>query len=187
MGLGAVIDRRRSQESNNRRYKPSGTLLIDGVSSSLIPPTNLYRRTACLFQDYQIYPLTLAENVGLGQSDLSLSALEDAIVSGGAEGVLAKVGLNGRLSMTSVADYEVAAPSPTLKVNEKPDVTDKATQAAKLKRSTLLSGGQWQRVALARAFMKAATADLVVFECVFALPLLNPVAQRNSQRAVICA
>lgn len=143
------------------RYKSTGTLLIDGQPASSISTTDLHARSACLFQDFSKYPLTLAENVGLGQSDLSLPALHDAIIKGGADGVLEKVGLEGRLNTTDVPDYEAASPlSPT---GEKPAEDDKEAQVALIKGSSL-SGGQWQRVALARAFLKAATADLVVFE-----------------------
>ncbi len=87
-------------------YDHSGTLLINGHESSGYIPESLHKRTSCLFQDFSRYSLTLRENVGIGDVKRlnEVDVIDRAIERGGAEKVLEKVGLEGRLDRWGVPD-----------------------------------------------------------------------------------
>lgn len=70
-----------------RLYDPSsGELLIDGRPSSEYRVGDLHVATAHLSQDSKIYPLTMAENIGLGYPEHSsdLEMIKEAAREGGA-------------------------------------------------------------------------------------------------------
>jgi ABC-type bacteriocin/lantibiotic exporter with double-glycine peptidase domain len=70
-----------------RLYDPSsGELLIDGRPSTEYSVADLRRATAVLSQDSYIFPLTLAENIGLGYPERSsdLELIKEAASEGGA-------------------------------------------------------------------------------------------------------
>lgn len=70
-----------------RLYDPSsGQLLVDGRPSAEYRVADLHRATAFLSQDNHIYPLTLAENIGLGYPEHSsnLEMIKEAAKEGGA-------------------------------------------------------------------------------------------------------
>ena len=70
-----------------RLYDPSsGELLVDGRSSTEYCLADLHRATALLSQDSHIFPLTLAENIGLGYPEHSsdLDMIKEAAKEGGA-------------------------------------------------------------------------------------------------------
>lgn len=58
-------------------YPSKGEILIQGRSTSDFPPQELFAHVSFLLQDYAIYHLTVAENIGLG--DLARSADTQAI------------------------------------------------------------------------------------------------------------
>jgi ABC-type multidrug transport system fused ATPase/permease subunit len=70
-----------------RLYDPSsGELLVEGRPSTEYRIADLHRATALLSQDSQIFPLTLAENIGLGYPERSsdLEMIKEAATEGGA-------------------------------------------------------------------------------------------------------
>ena len=97
-------------------YEYSGTLLINNREASSYYPESLHQRTSCLFQDYAKYSMTLRENVGIG--DVSrmdeLQSIGHAIDLGGAEKILGKIGMEGKLNRhgvpnaADVQDEEIA-------------------------------------------------------------------------------
>jgi ABC-type multidrug transport system fused ATPase/permease subunit len=69
----------------SRLYDPtSGQVLIDGHSSSDYRVNDLRRATAILSQDTSLYPLSLAENIGLGYPEFSSN--NDMIIEAAKEG-----------------------------------------------------------------------------------------------------
>ena len=69
----------------SRLYDPtSGQVLIDGHSSSEYRLNDLRRATVFLSQDTSIYPLSLAENIGLGYP--AFSSNKDMITEAAKEG-----------------------------------------------------------------------------------------------------
>ncbi len=70
-----------------RLYDPSsGELLIAGRPSTEYNVTNLHQATTLLSQDSQIFPLTVAENIGLGYPERlsDLEMIKEAATEGGA-------------------------------------------------------------------------------------------------------
>lgn len=106
-------------------YRPSkGRVVIDGVDSADIPLRELRRRVAVVFQDFNQYPMSAADNIALAAPEHrdDPEGIRDAARRAGADDVIANL----------------------------PD--GYATPLARYRaRGTELSGGQWQRIALARA------------------------------------
>jgi ABC-type multidrug transport system fused ATPase/permease subunit len=75
-------------------YDYEGELLINGVSARSIDKQALYSRTSCLFQDYNMYPVTLRENVGVGRVEKmdDVAAILRAMEKGKADAVAKKLG-----------------------------------------------------------------------------------------------
>jgi ATP-binding cassette subfamily B protein len=120
-----------------RLYQPTeGRILIDGRDLRDWDEDALRRRLGVIFQDFNQYHFTVAENVGLG----SVEHLEDrprverAVERGGAGEVVRALGQGLE---TQLGRY--------------------------FAKGTELSGGQWQKVALARAFMRE-EADILVLD-----------------------
>lgn len=68
--------------------------------------TSFYARTSCVYQTFIKYPLSLRENVGVGETSYmdDTSAIEGALEQGGAKGVQAQVGLDDTLNPNSTSD-----------------------------------------------------------------------------------
>jgi ATP-binding cassette subfamily B protein len=120
-----------------RLYEPTrGRILLDGVDLREWDAEALRRRVGVVFQDFNRYQMTLAENVGMGSIEhaADVPRLERAIDSGGAREVVDQLpqGLGSPLGRW-------------------------------FQEGTELSGGQWQRIALARAFMRE-EADILVLD-----------------------
>jgi ATP-binding cassette subfamily B protein len=113
-----------------RLYDPQdGLILIDGVDVREYDPSELRKQFGMMFQDYAMYQLPVAENIGVGNVDrvLDRAAIESAATRGGA----------------------------TRLIESLPDQFD--TVLGKwFEDGHQLSGGEWQRIALARAFMRDA-------------------------------
>lgn len=108
-------------------YRPtSGTILIDGVDTATMPPSELRRRIGVIFQDFARFQFSAGDNIGIGwlPARTDVEAIEHAIEEAGAREVIARLpkGLETPLGRAFGGDD--------------------------------LSVGQWQRVALARAFMR---------------------------------
>jgi ATP-binding cassette subfamily B protein len=114
-----------------RFYRPtSGQILINGSDLRDINIESWYARLATLFQDFNHYPLSIAENIEIGRSDKKSdkSMLEKAGAFGGIGAITEKY----KHGWDTVLD-------------------------ASFKKGVEPSGGQWQRVALARAFYRNAS------------------------------
>jgi ATP-binding cassette subfamily B protein len=110
-------------------YLPtSGEVLWDGVPVGDTDPHALWQHVALVPQDYAHWPLTVRENVTLGQPTAGGdAAVREACAASGADEVVDKLGRG----------------LDTLLAREWLSGED-------------LSGGQWQRIALARAFYREA-------------------------------
>jgi ATP-binding cassette subfamily B protein len=113
-----------------RLYDPQeGQILIDGVDVRDYDPSELRKQFGMMVQDYAMYQLPVAENIGVGNVErvLDRAAIESAATRGGA----------------------------TRLIESLPDQYD--TILGKwFEDGHQLSGGEWQRVALSRAFMRDA-------------------------------
>lgn len=119
-----------------RFYRPTdGRILIDGVDLQDLSIESWYDKIATLFQDFNHYPLPIAENIEIGRS----SAKPD-------KKLLEKAGRFGGVT-TFVDHYQHGWDT----------VLDSS-----FKKGVEPSGGQWQRVALARAFYRQ--ADLLILD-----------------------
>jgi ATP-binding cassette subfamily B protein len=108
-----------------RLYEPtSGRILVDGIDSRSFGVADWRRQIGVIFQDFNRYELTAAENIGFGAIDLA----------GNRERVRAAARRAGILST----------------LDRLPHGLD-TTLARQYRDGTDLSGGQWQRVAIARA------------------------------------
>lgn len=113
-----------------RFYRPtSGQILIDGHDLQDIAIESWYAQLATLFQDFNQYPLTIAENIEIGRSDKKADStlLEQASKFGGVNQIVQKY----QHGWDTVLD-------------------------SSFEKGVEPSGGQWQRVALARAFYRNA-------------------------------
>ena len=106
-------------------YQPTaGRILVDGVDLAEIDKRAWQRRIAAVFQEFAKYPLTLRENVVLGNSSRAAD-YETRIRAGQRAGIM-------ELVESLPANWNTLL-------------------SKKFEGGTDLSGGQWQRVALARA------------------------------------
>jgi ATP-binding cassette subfamily B protein len=121
----------------SRLYEPTeGRILLDGRDLRSIPPEELRRRLAVVFQDFNQYQFIVRENVALGDAPHADDGarVARALENGGADAVVAGLpkGIETQLGRWFQGGVE-------------------------------LSGGQWQKVALSRAFMRD-EADLLVLD-----------------------
>jgi ABC-type multidrug transport system fused ATPase/permease subunit len=78
----------------NRLYDvDSGEILVDGLPIANYRLADLRKAQALLAQDHTLYPITLAENIGLGNPDRmnDMKAVMEAAESGGASEVIKKL------------------------------------------------------------------------------------------------
>lgn len=125
-----------------RFYEPQrGTILWDGRNIREFDVAELRERLAVTFQDYMVYDLSAAENIGVGDVRRldDRPAIRDAARIARLDGYITGLprGYDTLLSRAFLDEDDAAGSS--------------------------LSGGQWQRVALARAAMRADT-DLLILD-----------------------
>ncbi|TEB23738.1 P-loop containing nucleoside triphosphate hydrolase protein [Coprinellus micaceus] len=119
-----------------RLYDPtSGDFLIDGQPANSYNMADLRRASTILSQDNKIYPLSLAENIGLGllQSSDDMDLIAKAAEQGGASEFISKLdtGYNARLHNAS-----------------------ETGEMEKLEKPAKISGGEKQRLVASRSFMR---------------------------------
>ncbi len=113
-----------------RFYRPtSGTILVDGQDLQTIAIESWYAQLATLFQDFNQYPLSIAENIEIGRSDQKSDP--KLLARAGKFGNVDEMVKNYKHGWDTVLDSSFA-------------------------KGVEPSGGQWQRVALARAFYRSA-------------------------------
>ena len=113
-----------------RFYRPTeGRILIDGIDLRDIAIESWYKQIATLFQEFNMYPLSIAENIEIGRSNQKSNPelLKQAAKFGNVD--------------EQVKNYEHGWDT----------VLDSSFE-----KGIEPSGGQWQRVALARAFYRDA-------------------------------
>ncbi|KAF7369845.1 P-loop containing nucleoside triphosphate hydrolase protein [Mycena sanguinolenta] len=132
-----------------------GTLLVDGLPISEYRMADLRRTQATLTQDHKLYPLTLAENIGLGYAEhvKDTEMIMEAAKDGGAAELLEKFkdGAETTLEpMTTAFGYQLD------------DDKHKALKdvLTKLEKTTEVSGGEKQRLVAARTFMRFKTKKI---------------------------
>lgn len=111
-----------------RLYQPTkGTIYIDEVDINDIDINSYYKEISAVFQDFIKYPLTIKENIGLGNIDeiCNLEKINKAAKQGG------------------ILDF-VNSLSRGMETHLQKEWSD----------SVELSLGQWQKVAISRAFFK---------------------------------
>ena len=119
-----------------RFYRPtSGRILINGIDLQTIAIESWYKQLATLFQDFNQYPLTIAENIEIGRSNQKVDAK-----------------LLQRAARFGNVDEQVKG---------YPHGWETVLDAS-FKKGVEPSGGQWQRVALARAFYR--NAEMIILD-----------------------
>ncbi len=104
-----------------------GQILVNGIDINDIAIDSLLSQMAVLFQDYNRYTLTVAENIAISKPSVNQSDVVKAAKLSGADSFISELPLGYKTYLN---------PSMTKGVE--------------------LSGGQWQRIALARAFYRGA-------------------------------
>ncbi|KAJ6600173.1 P-loop containing nucleoside triphosphate hydrolase protein [Mycena sp. CBHHK59/15] len=130
----------------------AGTVLVDGLPIARYRLAALRQAQATLTQHHSLYPLTLAENIGLGYPERvhDLDMVLQAAADGGAAELLDKFkdGAQTNLDPVSTAyGYELD------------DEKHKALKAllGKLEKTAEVSGGEKQRLVASRTFMRFRT------------------------------
>nr|GAT43730.1 ABC transporter ATP-binding protein [Mycena chlorophos] len=138
-------------------YQPTeGTILLAGRDMREYNTADLRRATAALTQDHHLFPLSLAENIGLGNPARveDEEAIADAARRGGAEKVLE------RLKEGSQTTLERALGLHWGNNVRKDDKTLLAAELERMNKNTDVSGGEKQRLVAARTFMRFTTGTV---------------------------
>ncbi|KAG6885031.1 hypothetical protein C0993_006447 [Termitomyces sp. T159_Od127] len=137
-----------------RLYEPeSGEILIDGRDIRLLRLDHLRRAMSVLFQDYTHFPLSIKENIGLGDPENAgdEDKIRQAARMGGADEVIERLpeGYETYLERP-VRDYYSALPEGTTTLFGRPVDYERIRSVGRMEASSLktLSGGQMQRIAL---------------------------------------
>ncbi|KAH8996474.1 P-loop containing nucleoside triphosphate hydrolase protein [Lactarius hatsudake] len=167
-----------------RIFDPTeGSILINGHDIKSLRLTDLRRAMAILFQDYTHFPLSIKDNIGLGNPRLAgdEAAIEEAARLGGASELIARLpdGFDTYLDRP-IRDIYVGLPEGMRKlfgrkVVDGPDGYIEDTSGHEL------SGGQMQRLAVARTFMRSSTMEQEVGLLMFDEPSasLDPTAEHD--------
>ncbi|KAJ6616725.1 P-loop containing nucleoside triphosphate hydrolase protein [Mycena sp. CBHHK59/15] len=134
----------------NRLYDvDAGEILLDGVPIREYRIEDLRRAQAMLTQEHKLYPLSLAENIGLGDPDRAhdMGRVAQAAEEGGAAAVIKKL---------SEGAETVLKPVRTAKsLNLEKDKHRKLKSILEaLEKDAEVSGGEKQRLVAARTFMR---------------------------------
>lgn len=117
-------------------YQPNfGQIFINGIDINLYDSHFLFEHISVLFQDYVRYPLTIRENIGIG--NLEIIRDDDYICESA--------------GISEIDQF----------ICNLPQGLD-TTVSKGWSDGTELSGGQWQRLAIARALVKG--GDLLIFD-----------------------
>ncbi|KAJ6603585.1 P-loop containing nucleoside triphosphate hydrolase protein [Mycena vulgaris] len=133
----------------------SGEILADGVPIKNYRISDLRRVQALLTQDHKLYPLTLAENIGLGNPDRAddMGMVMQSAEAGGASEVIKKLndGANTVLSPVNTARGSHLNKDKHKKLQ---------SILEGLERKADVSGGEKQRLVASRTFMRFLSGNI---------------------------
>ncbi|KAH7920696.1 P-loop containing nucleoside triphosphate hydrolase protein [Leucogyrophana mollusca] len=139
----------------NRTYDPtSGEISIDKHSISSYRLADLRRATANLAQDHHLFPLSIAENIGLGHPAMmaDLEKVVECAQLAGAHGFVEKFeeGYKTVLEPASSASLSFGGE----------DNEDLKKELKKIERKIDVSGGERQRLVASRTFMRLISKNI---------------------------
>jgi len=151
-----------------RLYDPAeGQILVDGQNIKTLKLEDLRQTISVLFQDYTHFPLSIKENIGLGDTSKAFDEekIREAARLGGAEEFIEKLpeGFDTYLDRP-VKDYYSNLPEGTTTLFGRSVDFSNIRSAMGGVRSTNtapLSGGQMQRLAVSRTFMRSVVSEEV--------------------------
>ncbi|TBU55005.1 HlyB/MsbA family ABC transporter [Dichomitus squalens] len=149
-----------------RLYDPEdGQVLLGGQDVRTLKLSDLRQAISVLFQDYTHFPLSIRDNIALGDPSKADDAEHVRLAArlGGAERFVEKLpdGFDTYL-LRPAPDYVSGPPEGNKTLSGKPFDVCAVRAAAGIKASITpseLSGGQMQRLAVARTFMRSVVAD----------------------------
>ncbi|EJD04434.1 P-loop containing nucleoside triphosphate hydrolase protein [Fomitiporia mediterranea MF3/22] len=171
----------------NRLYDPyEGEILIDGKNIKTLRLKDLRHAIAVLFQDYSHFPLSIKDNIGLGDpySPYDEHRIEQSAKAGGAYDFVEKLpdGFDAYLERP-VPDHYSALPEGTKTLFGRTLDHNRVRRAGEMgvAESSSLSGGQMQRLAVCRTFMRSVAEDSGVGLLLFDEPSasLDPQAEHD--------
>ncbi|KAF9014908.1 P-loop containing nucleoside triphosphate hydrolase protein [Cyathus striatus] len=170
-----------------RLYDPGeGDILINGKDIRTLRLADLRRATSVLFQDYTHFPLSIKDNVALGDPAHAhdLSRIQEAARLGGAEDFILRLpdGFDTYLERP-VRDYYAGLPEGTTTIFGRPVDYSRVRGMGSMEQGSgrELSGGQMQRIALSRTFMRTLVSEPSVGLLLFDEPSasLDPTAEHD--------
>jgi len=169
----------------NRLYDPTeGSILIDGRDIKQLKLKDLRSCISTLFQDYTHFPLSIKENIGIGDPRHALDEdrIRQAAELGGALDVITnlKDGFDTFLSRP-VRDYYAGLPEGSRSLFGREIDYDRVKKKVGRSHDIELSGGQMQKLAVSRTFMKSLGDDSKVGLLLFDEPSasLDPTAEHD--------
>ncbi|KAJ7176356.1 P-loop containing nucleoside triphosphate hydrolase protein [Mycena crocata] len=140
----------------NRLYDvDSGEILVDGIPIKNYRIPDLRKVQALLTQDHKLFPLTLAENIGLGNSDRvhDMEMVMKAAESGGALDVIKKL----KDGVQTVLEPVKTASGSNL---DKEKHKKLQSILEELEKKAEVSGGEKQRLVASRTFMRFLSGNI---------------------------
>ncbi|KAI3604721.1 abc transporter, partial [Moniliophthora roreri] len=124
-------------------------VLVDGEDIKRFKLADFRQYTAVFTQEHHLFPLSIAENIGLGYPDAvnDKDMIMEAARLGGAEGIIQKLDSGLDTVLEPVTDQYTAL------VDENGD-SALSVEGKKLRKSSNCSGGERQRLVAARTFMR---------------------------------
>ncbi|KAG2364745.1 hypothetical protein BDR07DRAFT_1450146 [Suillus spraguei] len=148
-----------------RIYDPmEGTIYIDNRDIKTLRLADLRAAMSILFQDYTHFPLSISENIGLGNPALAhdYDKIREAAHLGGAEHFIDELtdGFDTYLDRP-VKDYYSGLPEGTTTLfGRSVDYSRvRGVGGLRLSEASSLSGGQMQRLAVSRTFMRSLVSE----------------------------
>ncbi|KAG1845086.1 P-loop containing nucleoside triphosphate hydrolase protein [Suillus subalutaceus] len=148
-----------------RIYDPTeGTIFIDNRDIKTLRLADLRAAMSILFQDYTHFPLSISENIGLGNPALAhdYDKVREAARLGGAEHFIDKLpGAFDTYLDRPVKDYYAGLPEGTTTLFGRSVDYSRVRGVGGLRASeaSSLSGGQMQRLAVSRTFMRSLVSE----------------------------
>lgn len=142
-----------------RLYEPQrGVITWDGADISTLDPAALRKRVGAMLQDFMMYQMSAAENIGVGDVATLDTRDNSSRITAAAEvaGIHAAITALPDGYETMLGRLFTAPPTGQRPANGRPGLPA-------IPGGVSLSGGQWQRVALARAVLRA-DADLLILD-----------------------